>query len=210
MRVAAVAALALLAAIAMPVRAALSEADQRARIMLEVSLDEERLRSLGVLVDDPPLNAYLQEVADRLFRDHKGELHVRGILDSEFNAFTMPSGNIYFNTGALLRIQDEAELASVLGHEGTHYTADHAFREAVHVKRTAGTIILSPLLGGSLWAGYSRDMEREADRGGFERMHKGDYDDHARVTLFSPGGRELPGRPLPPGGGFSAAHPALQ
>ena len=210
MRVPAVAALALLALVAVPVRAALSEADQRARIMLEVSRDEERLRSLGVLVDDAPLNAYLQEVTDRLFPDHKGELHVRGLLDSEFNAFTMPSGNIYFNTGALLRIQDEAELASVLGHEGTHYTADHAFREAVHVKRTAGTIILSPLLGGSLWAGYSRDMEREADRGGFERMHNGDYDDRAGVELFGRIDRELTVRHLPRGGLFWADHPAMQ
>lgn len=195
---------------AMPALAALSEADQRARIMLEVVKDEERIRNLGVLMDDPVLNGYLQEITDRLFPDHKGELQVRGILDSEFNAFSMPSGSIYFNTGALLRIQDEAELASVLGHEGTHYTADHAFREAVHTKRTAGTVILSPLLGTSLWAGYSRDMEREADRGGFERMNNSGYDSHAGAELFNRIDRELIMRKLPRGGYFWADHPAMK
>jgi beta-barrel assembly-enhancing protease len=199
-----------MAVAAVPALAALSEADQRARIMLEVAKDEERIRNLGVLVDDPTLNGYLQEITDRLFPDRKGELHVRGILDSEFNAFTMPSGNIYFNTGALLRIQDEAELASVLGHEGTHYTADHAFREAVHVKRTAGTVMLSPLLGTSLWAGYSRDMEREADKGGFERMNNSGYDSHAGAELFNRIDRELLLRQLPRGGYFWSDHPAMK
>src|SRR5712672_3121115 len=154
MRIPYLVAVALIAVGAMPALAGLSEVDQRARIMLEVAKDEERIRNAGVLLDDPALNAYLQQVVERLFPDRKGELHVRSILDSDFNAFAMPSGSVYFNTGALLRIEDEAQLASILGHEGTHYTADHAFREAVHVKHTAGTVILSPLIGGSIWGGY--------------------------------------------------------
>jgi predicted Zn-dependent protease len=210
MRIASVAALALLAAIALPVRAGLSEADQRARLLLEVSQQEERLQHAGVLMDDPALNAYLQEITDRLFPDHKGELHVHTIRDSDFNAFAMPSGSIYFNTGALLRIRDEAQLATVLGHEGTHYTADHAFKQVVRDKRTAGTLILTPLFTLSLWAGYSREQEREADRGGFERMTSSGYDGHAGVELFGLMDRELTVRHLPRGGYFWADHPAVK
>src|SRR5712671_3636088 len=187
MRIPYLVAVALIAVGAMPALAGLSEVDQRARIMLEVA-----------------------KVEERLFPDRKGELHVRSILDSDFNAFAMPSGSVYFNTGALLRIEDEAQLASVLGHEGTHYTADHAFREAVHVKHTAGTVILTPLIGGSIWAGYSRDMEREADRGGFERMSDSGYDNRAGAEIMGRMDRELTVRHLPHGGYFWADHPAVK
>jgi len=210
MRVASAVALVLLTTVAAPARAALSEADQRARIMLEVSQAEEQLRHSGVLLDDPALDAYLQEITDRLFPDHKGELHVRSLRDSDFNAFAMPSGSVYFNTGALLRIQDEAQLATVLGHEGTHYTADHAFKQVVHEKHVAGTLILTPLLTLSLWAGYSRDQEREADRGGYERMSSSGYDNRAGVELFQRMDRELTVRHLPRGGYFWADHPAVK
>lgn len=201
-----------------PVYASLTEAEQRARIALEVSDSEERLQNSGLLVNDPALNAYLQEITDRLFPDHKSELHVRAFLDSEFNAFTMPSGSIYFNTGALLRIRDEAELASVLGHEGTHYTADHAYRERVHNKHAAtaaliGNLalpILSSVIGVSSMAGYSRDNEREADQGGFDRMSRCGYDPKAGSELFGLLDRELTVRAMTHGGYFWADHPAVK
>ncbi len=201
-----------------PARASLSEAEQRARIALEVADSEERLQNSGLLVNDPELNAYLQEITDRLFPDHKSELHVRAFLDSEFNAFTMPSGSIYFNTGALLRIRDEAELASVLGHEGTHYTADHAYRERVHDKRaaTAALIgdlalpILSQVIGVSSMAGYSRENEREADQGGFDRMSRCGYDPKAGSELFGLLDRELTVRAMNHGGYFWADHPKVK
>jgi beta-barrel assembly-enhancing protease len=196
---------------------ALTEEQQRARLKLEVEQAEEQIRNSGDLYGDPALDAYLQSVLDRLFPDQPGKLRVRVISDSEFNAFAMPSGGIYFNTGALLRIQDEAQLASVLGHEGTHYTGDHGYLSVVHGKSTAAWmmigVIIDPLLAQiaavSSMAGYSREHERDADRGGFERMAKAGYDVAAGAEIFQRLDRELVARKVPRGGYFYADHPRV-
>lgn len=201
-----------------PAQAALTEAEQRSRIAMEVADAEEQLQNSGLLVNDSALNGYLQEISDRLFPDHKSELHVHAFIDSEFNAFTLASGSIYFNTGALLRIRDEAELAAVLGHEGTHYTADHAFLERVHDKHAAtaaliGNLalpVLSSVMGVSSMAGYSRDKEREADQGGFDRMTRCGYDAKAGAELFSLLDGELTVRAMNHGGYFWADHPSVK
>jgi len=196
---------------------ALTEQEQRARLKLEVDQAEELIRHSGNLYGDPELDAYLQSVLDRLFPDQPGKLHVRVISDSEFNAFCMPSGDIYFNTGALLRIQDEAQLASVLGHEGTHYTGDHGYLSVVRGKNTSrwmvlGTVI-DPLLASvaavSSMAGYSREHERDADRGGFERMTRTGYAAAAGAEIFQRLDRELLARKLPRAAFFYADHPAV-
>jgi predicted Zn-dependent protease len=196
---------------------ALSPEQQRARLDLEVEQAEEQLRNSGQLYGDPALDAYLQSVLDRLFPELPGKLRVRVINDSEFNAFAMPSGGIYFNTGALLRIQDEAQLASVLGHEGTHYTGDHGYLSVVRGKATSRWmvigIVIDPLLaqlaGISSMAGYSREHERDADRGGFERMARAGYDAAAGAEIFQRLDRELVTRKLPRGGYFYADHPRV-
>lgn len=214
----AAAAAALIVFAATPARAALTEVEQRDRILLEVSHAEEQLRNSGMLVGDPALDAYLQEVIDRLFPDRKGELHVRGIHDSEFNAFAMPSGSIYFHTGALLRIQDEAQLASILGHEGTHYTADHAFKQVVHAKHAIGASMvgslvvpfLADVVAISSMAGFSREHEREADQKGIERMSQCGYDPQAGAEIMGRMDRELTARGITHGGYFWADHPKIQ
>jgi len=80
----------------------------------------------------------------------------------------------------------------------------------VHEKHVAGTLILTPLLTLSLWAGYSRDQEREADRGGYQRMSSSGYDNRAGVELFQRMDRELTVRHLQRGGYFWADHPAVK
>jgi predicted Zn-dependent protease len=197
--------------------AALTEEQQRARIKLEVDRAEEQIRNSGSLYGDAELDAYLQSVLDRLFPDQPGKLRVHVISDSEFNAFAMPSGGIYFNTGALLRIHDEAQLASVLGHEGTHYTGDHGYLTVVRGKSTSAWMVvgvmIDPLLASlaavSSMAGYSREHEREADRGGFERMTRVGYDVAAGAEIFQRLDRELVARKQPRGGYFYASHPRV-
>ena len=218
MRALCAAAAGLMAFAATPAQAALTEVEQRDRIRLEVSHAEEQLRNSGILVGDPALDAYLQEVTDRLFPDHKGELHVRGIRDSEFNAFAMPSGSIYFHTGALLRIQDEAQLAAIIGHEGTHFTADHAFKQVVHAKHAIGASmvgslvvpLLADLVAISSMAGFSREHEREADQKGIERMSQCGYDPQAGAEIMGRMDRELTVRGITHGGYFWADHPKIQ
>jgi beta-barrel assembly-enhancing protease len=131
------------AAWASPSAQALDEVEQRERIAHQASMFEARLRNGAQQFADPELDAYLNEILDRLFPDHAERLHVHALRDPEFNAFALASGAIYFNTGALLRLQDEAQLASVLGHEGTHVLADHIYRRVVGAKGTAAAVTIA-------------------------------------------------------------------
>ncbi|HEY7740039.1 MAG TPA: M48 family metalloprotease [Steroidobacteraceae bacterium] len=203
---------------------AIEEAEQRERIEFETKKFEAQIEHSEILFDDPELNAYLQEVTDRMFPEMKGKLRVRTFRDPEFNAFAVATGGIYFNTGTLLRLDDEAQLASVLGHEGTHVTGDHMYR---HVKTAKSTSVITLLAGitaagfgvppdlvsiiaYSSMAGFSRSFERESDRGGFDRMVAVGYDARAGAEAFARLERELTARHVGQGPYFFASHPAVK
>lgn len=203
---------------------AIEEAEQRERIEFETKKFEAQIEHSEILFDDPALNAYLQEVADRMFPEMKGKLRVRTFRDPEFNAFAVATGGIYFNTGTLLRLDDEAQLASVLGHEGTHVTGDHMYR---HVKTAKSTSVITLVVGiaaagygvppdlvsiiaYSSMAGFSRSFERESDRGGFDRMVAVGYDARAGAEAFARLERELTARHVGQGPYFFASHPAVK
>lgn len=204
--------------------AAIDEAEQRERIEFETRSFESQIGNSGMLFDDPALDAYLQGIVDRLFPDQPGRFHVRTFRDPDFNAFAISNGGIYFHTGTLLRLDDEAQLASILGHEGTHVTADHVYRSVRGAKSTAKTTIfvgliaasagippqLAGIVGLSSMAGFSREFEREADGGGFERIVRAGYDPHAGAEAFSRLERELSARHITQGSYFFASHPRVQ
>ena len=108
--------------------AAEAEQETRRRLDFTTAQMEREIENSGLLYAEPALDAYLQSVLDRLFPDKAGQLQVRVLRETDFNAFALANGHIYFNTGTLLRLDDEAGLASILGHEGTHVTEDHVFR----------------------------------------------------------------------------------
>jgi predicted Zn-dependent protease len=203
---------------------ALDEQEQRARIEFETKKGEYQIEHSELLFKDSELNAYLQEVTDRLFPDMKDKLHVRAIRDPNFNAFAVATGGVYFNTGTLLRLDDESQLASVLGHEGTHYTGDHMYR-SVHAAKSASVITLIGgfaaagfgippelvgLVGYSSMMGFSRGYEREADRGGFDRMSQAGYDLRGGALAFERLDRELTVRYIGRGPYFFASHPNVK
>lgn len=203
---------------------AIEEAEQRERIEFETRKFEGQIEHSEILFDDPELNAYLQEVTDRMFPEMKGKLRVRTFKDPEFNAFAVATGGIYFHTGTLLRLDDEAQLASVLGHEGTHVTADHMYRHVKTAKSASVITLLAGLtaagfgvppdlvtiIGYSSMAGFSRSYERESDRGGFDRMVAVGYDARAGAEAFSRLERELTARHIGQGPYFFASHPAVK
>lgn len=204
--------------------AAIDEAEQRERIEFETRGFESQLGNSGMLFDDPVLDAYLQGIVDRLFPDQPGRFHVRTFRDPDFNAFAISNGGIYFHTGTLLRLDDEAQLASILGHEGTHVTADHVYRSVRGAKSTARTTIfvgmiaasagippqLASIVALSSMAGFSREYEREADGGGFDRIVQAGYDAHAGTEAFARLERELAARHITQGPYFFASHPRVQ
>lgn len=184
---------------------ALDAAEQRERLLFESREAEEQIARQGLLYGDPVLDAYVQSVADRLFPDQPGRLRVRVLKDPELNAFAMPSGAIYVHTGALLRIRSEAELAALLGHEGTHVLREHSLQEVSNAKAvaTAGLLLsagIAPYIGVyaplgefaaiSSIAGYSREKERESDDLGTQRMTRAGYDPAAAADFFGRARRE--------------------
>jgi len=207
-----------------PSALALSEQEQRNRILFETREQEARFAAHGYLYGDAALDAYLQSVMDRLYPEKQGTYRVHAYRNNEFNAFAVATGNVYVHVGALLRLRNEAELASVLGHEGGHLVGDHMYKGTVNAKSIGrlGTALsigitaiigIDPFIGAiasySTMAGFSRDFEREADRTGFERMVAAGYDPRAAAPVFDRMARELTARKVKQGPYFFADHPKL-
>lgn len=204
---------------------AIDEQEQRDRIIFQTREMEARLASEGALYGDAALDAYLQTVVNRLFPEQTGQLQVRACRDEEFNAFAVATGGLYVNIGALLRMRDEAELAAVLGHEGSHVTGDHVYRS---VRNAKGMMVLGQVLNAGLaagigidpglgaiaayssMAGFSRAFEREADEAGYRRMAQAGYAPQSGAAVFDRMARELVARRIKQAPYFFASHPRLQ
>jgi predicted Zn-dependent protease len=106
------------------------EADERA-LWARAEKEEETLLKRARVYDDPLLDEYLARIGDRLtpdsVRQAGGPGFKFGVLrDPTLNAFAMPNGRIYVHTGLLSRLDNEAQMATILGHEMTHVTHRHA------------------------------------------------------------------------------------
>jgi predicted Zn-dependent protease len=171
----------------------------------EISLKESRkLDASDKIYRDPQAAAYVREVAERLVPDHARAEHdfsFEIIRDPSLNAFALPGGAIYVHTGLLARLDNEAQLAVILGHEIGHVTQKHGQRQykanvAVMVPAQIGAVVLgvqlerrtdNPLvqimagLGLNLGLsaavnGYGRTLEDQADRVGLRYAAEAGYD----------------------------------
>lgn len=153
---------------------------------------ERTLQTSGALVTDPVLNGYLRAVVCRLVPEHCAGIRIYVVQTPYFNASMAPNGMMQIWTGLLLRAENEAQLAFILGHEIGHYERRHTV-QLWRDLRTKGNIAMvfsvltagagvGPLgLLGQLAAlgsvlKFSRDAEREADDIGFEMMARAGYD----------------------------------
>ncbi len=148
--------------------------------------EETRLRRSPFALRDPPLHDYVQGIACRLAGEHCPDIRVYLVQTPVFNASMAPNGMMQVWTGLLLRVENEAQLAAVLGHEIGHYLARHTVERMRDVKSRSAFGQYLSLFGvvgavgqlavlASLFA-YSRDQEREADRIGAVLMHNAGYD----------------------------------
>ena len=178
--------------------------------------DPEILRQFG-RVSSTQLQDYVGRAGAELAESsHRPDLPWKfTVLDSEvINAFALPGGYVYVTRQILAYMNNEAELASVLGHEIGHITARHGVTQASKAQLAgmalgAGSIV-SPTFGqfsqlaqigmGLLFLKYGRDAERQSDRLGVQYMYRVGYDprkmsDFFQVfqTLREDGGQQIPG-----------------
>lgn len=168
---------------------------------------EERLglNESGLLFKDRALEGYLNRIMDNLITDEireRMDVQVKVLNNPYSNAFAYPDGLVYVHTGMLARIENEAQLATLLAHEITHATHRHAIRERRSFRNKAAVLASMQATFGTLPAigeltsalgeigakaavsGYSRGMETEADTIGLERMIVAGYDPREAPKLF--------------------------
>lgn len=162
--------------------------DMERRVWHEADQADVAIERSGQVYDQSRLTAYVQGVMDRLYPEFKGKIKVRIYDSTDLNAFAMFNGSIYVNIGILARIENEAQLAALLGHEATHFTEKHNFQHRVSAKNAAAFastgIPFSSLAAVSSISGFSRDHEREADGKGYARMVKAGYDPREAHKVF--------------------------
>jgi beta-barrel assembly-enhancing protease len=180
------------------------------------------------LIDDPVVTEYVNRVGQNLVRnsDAKVPFTIKVIDSDEINAFALPGGFFYVNSGLILRANEESELAGVMAHEIAHVAARHGTKQA-----TKGDLIQIASIPAMImlpygWAGYgiyqgmnflipmtflkfSRDAEREADFLGLQYMYKAGYDPNSYVTFFERIQADEKRRPGTIGKAFST-HPPTQ
>lgn len=155
------------------------------------------------LVTDPVIVEYVNRIGQNLVKnsDARVPFTIKVIDSDEVNAFALPGGFFYVNTGLIMNCDEEAELAGVMAHEISHVIAHHAARQQTKMNYAQiGSIPLIIMTQGS-WTGYgiyeaaqlaipltflkfSRIEEAEADYLGVQYMYKAGYDPQSFVTLF--------------------------
>jgi predicted Zn-dependent protease len=197
----------------------LSESDE---IKLGKQTDAEVRKEYGVY-EDQKLNAYLNDMCQRLAKvSHRPNLPYRfEIVDaSAVNAFAVPGGYVYFTRGILAYLNNEAEMAGVMGHELGHITARHSAQQysraqLAQVGIAVGGLFLGDLVSGvaqlgvgMLFLSFSRENERQADDLGVEYASKAGYDGKELASFFETLERMNPGSDRSGLPGWFSTHPS--
>lgn len=127
------------------------ERDER-EMWQEATEEERKLRDKMKIRDDPLLDDYLSRVARSVVpaearSEELLKVRVSTIQDPSLNAFTYPTGSIYIHTGLLARLENESQLATVLGHEAAHATGRHALRFRRSARNKAIGFSIASLVG---------------------------------------------------------------
>jgi Zn-dependent protease with chaperone function len=167
--------------------------------------EESKLRRSPFALRDAQFQAYIQDMVCRLAGGHCPDIRVHIVRTPFFNASMAPNGMMQVWTGLLLRVENEAQLAAVLGHEIGHYLERHsverlrdakarsAFGQFLGLFGLVGAVGQVGLLASMM--AYSRDHERDADRIGLRLMHQAGYAPAEAATVWQNLQLEIKARP---------------
>jgi len=203
-------------------------------LLSEINLLDERFEKDGAVYHDPVLDAYLNRVGKAVVADKKlenVEWKFRALRDPVPNAFAMPNGSIYINTGLLALLDDENQLAAVIAHEITHVSGRHTYLRnrslrkkvlAINIINTIGTwnpvggatglainliATISPFMLAISVLGYSREQEKEADLEGLKAATAAGFAPEGMPNSFKALQRDVEGEQI---NSFYNDHPKLQ
>jgi hypothetical protein len=153
------------------------------------------------MVTDPVVNEYVNRIGQNLVRNSDAQVPftIKVIDSDEINAFALPGGFFYVNSGLILAADEEAELAGVMAHEIAHVCARHAMRQMTRYNMaqiaTIPLIFVGGGIGYAVYEGaglglpltfmkFQRNFEAEADYLGLQYMYKTGYDPQAFISFF--------------------------
>ncbi len=203
-------------------------------LLSEINLLDERFEKEGAVYHDPNLDAYLTRVGNRVVAEktlENVEWKFHALRDPMANAFALPNGSIYINTGLLALLDDENELAAVLAHEVVHVSQRHTyFRNrsarkkmlAINIFNTINTwnpiggpvglavgliATISPFMLALSVVGYDRDQERAADLEGLKVASAAGFVPDGMPNSLKALQKDIEGEQL---NSFYSDHPKLQ
>jgi beta-barrel assembly-enhancing protease len=153
------------------------------------------------MVTDPVVTEYVNRIGQNLVRNSDAQVPFTiKVIDSDVvNAFALPGGFFYVNSGLILAADEEAELAGVMAHEIAHVCARHAMRQMTRANIANISTIPLIFVGGGIgyavrsaagiglpltFVSFQRGFEAEADYLGLQYMYKTGYDPQAFVAFF--------------------------
>lgn len=191
----------------------------------------EEVKRRWSLVEDPCVHAYINSIGKRILQVMESqpfEYKFFVINIQDLNAFAVPGGKVFLNSGLILAMDSEDELASVICHEIAHVVARHIAKQSEKGQKLSlaalGAILAGIIVGGKAGAAtatttiaaaetamlkYSRDDEEEADYLGMKFLERAGYDPRAMLTMLRKMRRHTgPASSDPPA--YLLTHPAIE
>jgi predicted Zn-dependent protease len=203
--------------------------DEADDVRIGREVEPEILKSFGGYYDSPDLQNYVAQIGQRVVgkADARFNFQFKVVDHPAINAMALPGGFIYITRGMLAELNEEAQLAGILGHEVTHVNSRHAAKlltkalgaqaltivgiAAAAASRSGGAATAAAMIGNHMTnyivLGYGREFELEADEVGLRYAHGADYDPRRMVIFLRALRRKEILRGQSSYHGFEATHP---